>query len=106
MKKVLLLTVSFLLSNISFAQSQTDSTFYRTSVGFNIEAGELTATTELTLPVSVLTNNQAQLFLNKGFDIEKISGESLKDYSVNSSKKVPPWNEVTLFFEPAPKHIK
>lgn len=101
MKKALLLL--FLLPGVTPAQNQTDLTRYSTSVSFGFESNALKVSTELTIPASALTNNQAQLFLNKDFDIDDISGESLKEYSVNPSKKVPSWNEVTLSFESTEK---
>ncbi|RUO73187.1 M1 family aminopeptidase [Idiomarina ramblicola] len=103
MKKTLLLSILVLLPGVTLAQEQTDLTRYNTSVSFALESNELKVLTELTIPVSALTNNKAQLFLNKSFDIDDIAGESLKEYSVSPSKKVPPWNEVTLSFESVSK---
>lgn len=103
MQTAFLLSILLLLSCVTVAQNSTDFAQYGTSVDFDIKSGELKATTELTIPVSVLTNNQAQLFLNKSFNISDISGESLKEYSVNPSEKVAPWNQVTLSFEPTSK---
>lgn len=103
MKTAFLLSILLLLPCVAIAQNPTDFAQYDTSAEFDIKSGELKVTTELTIPVSTLTNNEARLFLNKSFNIADISGESLKEYSVNSSEKVPPWNEVALVFEPSSK---
>lgn len=103
MKTAFLLSILLLLPCVAIAQNPTDFAQYDTSAEFDIKSGELKVTTELTVPVSVLTNNEARLFLNKSFNIADISGESLKEYSVNSSEKVPPWNEIALVFEKSSK---
>ncbi len=106
MRIAFLLSILFLLPGAAIAQSLTDSAQYNTSAEFDIESGELKVTTELTIPGGILTNNEARLFLNKSFNIVDISGESLKEYSVNSSEKVPPWNEIALAFEESSKAHK
>lgn len=103
MKIAFLLSILFLLPGAAIAQNPTDLAQYDTSAEFDIKSGELKVTTELTIPVSALTNNEARLFLNTGLNISDISGESLKEYSVNSSEKVPLWNEVALAFETSSK---
>lgn len=103
MKTALVLCILFLLPGAAIAQNPTDFAQYDTSAEFDIKSGELKVTTELTIPVSALTSNEARLFLNKGLNISDISGQSLKEYSVNSSEKVPPWNEIALVFEGSSK---
>lgn len=106
MRIAFLLSILFLLPGGAIAQNSENSARYDTSAEFYIESGELQVTTELTIPASALTSNEARLFLNKSFNIVDISGESLKEYSVNSSEKVPPWNEIALAFEESSKAYK
>ncbi|MBL4856419.1 M1 family aminopeptidase [Idiomarina loihiensis] len=103
MRIAFLLSILFLLPGAAIAQSPGDFAQYDTSAKFDIESGELKVTTELTIPASALTSNEARLFLNKSFTIADISGEGLKGYSVNPSEKVPPWNEIALAFEESSK---
>ena len=106
MRIAFLLSILFLLPGAAIVQSPGNFAQYDTSAEFDIESGELKVTTELTIPASALTSNEARLFLNKSFTIADISGEGLKGYSVNPSEKVPPWNEIASAFEEPSKHTK
>lgn len=71
-------------------------TQYNTQVVFSLEQSELAVDTAFSIPAASMQNSEVQLFLNKAFEVDNISGDTLKSFTVTVSKSVPSWNVVTL----------